>query len=53
VFADNFTGKAELASPNDAAHRPHGVAVGPDGSLYVTDALHGRIWRILHTGETK
>lgn len=53
VFADNFTGKAELASPNDAAHRPHGVAVGSDGSLYVTDALHGRIWRILHTGETK
>ena len=53
VFADNFTGKAELASPNDAAHRPHGVAVGADGSLYVTDALHGRIWRILHTGETK
>ena len=53
VFADNFTGKAELASPNDAAHRPHGVAVGSDGSQYVTDALHGRIWRILHTGETK
>lgn len=53
VFADNFTGKAELASPNDAAHRPHGVAVGPDGSLYVSDALRGRIWRIFYTGETK
>jgi glucose/arabinose dehydrogenase len=53
VFADNFAGKAELASPNDAAHRPHGVAVGPDGSLYVTDSLHGRIWRIFYTGESK
>ncbi|HQY06872.1 MAG TPA: PQQ-dependent sugar dehydrogenase, partial [Lacunisphaera sp.] len=53
VFADNFAGKAGLASPNDAAHRPHGVAVGPDGSLYVSDALRGRIWRISYTGETK
>lgn len=53
TFADNFTGKAELASPSDAAHRPHGVAVGPDGSLYVSDALRGRIWRIFHTGEGK
>jgi len=53
TFADNFAGKAELASPNDAAHRPNGVAVGPDGSLYVSDSSHGRVWRIIYTGETK
>jgi glucose/arabinose dehydrogenase len=53
VFADNFAGKAELASPNDAAHRPNGVAVGPDGSLYISDSSHGRVWRIFYTGETK
>ncbi len=51
VFADNFAGKPKLASPHDAAHRPNGVAVGPDGSLYISDSSHGRIWRIIHTGE--
>lgn len=53
TFADNFAGKTEIASPNDAAHRPNGVAVGPDGSLYVSDSAKGRIWRIIYTGETK
>ncbi len=51
IFADNFAGRAELASPKDAAHRPHGVAVGPDGSLYVSDSAHGRVWRIIYTGK--
>lgn len=53
TFADNFAGKAEIASPRDAAHRPHGVAVGPDGSLYISDSSNGRVWRIIYTGETK
>lgn len=53
IFADNFAGRPELASPNDAAHRPNGVAVGPDGSLYISDSKAGRIWRIIYTGETK
>ena len=51
IFADNFAGKTEIASPKDAAHRPHGVAVGPDGSLYVSDSAHGRVWRIIYTGQ--
>ncbi len=50
TFADNFAGRAEIASPNDAAHRPNGVAVGPDGSLYIADSKAGRVWRIIHTG---
>lgn len=50
VFADGFAGKTELASPGDAAHRPNGVAVGPDGSLYIGDSQAGRIWRIFYTG---
>lgn len=53
VFADGFAGKDEVASPNDARHRPNGVAVGPDGSLYVTDSQKGRVWRIVYTGEKR
>jgi len=53
TFADNFAGKAEILSPNDAAHRPNGVAVGPDGSLYISDSAAGRVWRVIYTGETK
>ena len=51
VFADNFAGKTEIASPGDAKHRPNGVAFGPDGSLYISDSQAGRIWRIFYTGE--
>lgn len=41
VFADGFRG----AGPQ-AAHRPTGLAVGPDGSLYVSDDAGGTIYRI-------
>ncbi|HEX2862844.1 MAG TPA: PQQ-dependent sugar dehydrogenase [Lacunisphaera sp.] len=50
TFADNFAGKPEIASPREAKHRPNGVAVGPDGSLYISDSQAGRIWRIIYTG---
>ncbi len=53
TFADNFMGKPEIKSPNDAVHRPNGVAVGPDGSLYIADSKAGSVWRIIYTGETK
>jgi glucose/arabinose dehydrogenase len=49
VFADGFAG--ENVSPRGAAHRPSGLAVGPDGSLYVTDDRGGRIWRITYIAE--
>lgn len=49
VFADGFAGATP--TPEGAAHRPVGVAVGPDGSLYVSsDQLPGRVWRIVYTG---
>jgi glucose/arabinose dehydrogenase len=51
TFADGFAGRTEIASPGDAKHRPNGVAVGPDGSLYISDSQAGRIWRIIYTGK--
>jgi glucose/arabinose dehydrogenase len=50
TFANGFTGKDQIFVPTDAAHRPCGLAEGPDGAIYVTDDLHGRIWRIVWKG---
>ena len=47
VFANGFAGRTPLANPNDAAARPGGLAVGPDGSLYVTEDVKGKIWRVV------
>ena len=48
IFADQFAGTGTIASPGDAQHRPMGLAQGPDGSLYVTDSVEGKIWRIVY-----
>ncbi|MGA7325109.1 MAG: c-type cytochrome [Rhodomicrobium sp.] len=51
VFADGFAGAAK--DPGEAAHRPTGLAVGPDGTLYISDDQNGRIWRVTYTGEAR
>ena len=48
IFADGFAGASK--SPQDAAHRPSGLAVGPDGALYVSDDVTGRIYKIVYRG---
>jgi glucose/arabinose dehydrogenase len=50
IFADDFESPAPIASPAEADHRPTGLAQGPDGSLYVTDDVGGRVWKIRYTG---
>lgn len=50
TFADGFAGEGEIASPRDAEHRPMGLAVGPDGALYITDSVKGTVWRVTHDG---
>jgi glucose/arabinose dehydrogenase len=49
VFADGFAGSG-TPLPDAAAHRPVGLAEGPDGSLYITDDKAGRIWRVVFRG---
>ncbi len=48
-FADDFN-SADAAVPT--RYRPGGVAVAPDGSLYIAETERGRIWRVMFTGET-
>jgi glucose/arabinose dehydrogenase/mono/diheme cytochrome c family protein len=48
LFADGFAGP--FKEPGRAMHRPAGLAMGPDGALYVADDVRGRIWRISWKG---
>jgi glucose/arabinose dehydrogenase/mono/diheme cytochrome c family protein len=48
LFADGFAGQVE--NPESAKHRPSGLAVGPDGSLYISDDITGRIYRVTYVG---
>ena len=49
TFADGFAAvpPAQL-QPGTAKHRPTGIAQGPDGALFVTDDLGGRIYKITY-----
>jgi glucose/arabinose dehydrogenase len=46
VFADGFAGEMADNNPRNAKYRPVGLAIGPDGSLYISDSQKGRIWRV-------
>jgi glucose/arabinose dehydrogenase len=57
VFAPFAGGKAAgtyetFAAPAGAATsiRPMGLAVGPDGSLYIGADQQGKIWRVMYEG---
>lgn len=51
IFADGFAGvPPEEIDGQKAKHRPVGLAVGPDGSMFVADDDGGRIYRITYVG---
>ena len=49
IFADGFAGAEK--TPDGAAYRPAGLAVGPDGALYVADDIKGRIYKVTYRGD--
>ena len=51
VFADGFAGVDPIVNVSDAAYRPMGLAMGPDGSLYMAETEKGKIWRITYKGD--
>lgn len=53
AFADGFAGVDTIVNTSDAKARPMGIAMGPDGSLYITESNKGKIWRIMYTGDKK
>jgi glucose/arabinose dehydrogenase/cytochrome c553 len=48
VFADGFAGAHK--EPGRAAFRPTGLAMAPDGAMFISDDVHGRIWRVTAQG---
>lgn len=51
VFADQFAGDGSaIESPNDAQFRPCGLAIDAEGTLYISDDVKGRIWRVSYEG---
>jgi glucose/arabinose dehydrogenase/cytochrome c553 len=48
VFADGFAGA--VRDPAKAVYRPTGLAVAPDGALFISDDVQGRIWRVTYHG---
>jgi len=52
TFANDFAG-TPTPQPTTAKYRPAGLAVAPDGSLYVADDVQGRIWHITYRGDAK
>jgi len=45
-FVRGFAGHDPIRDPGAARYRPSGLAIGPDGSVYVSDSRQGRIWRL-------
>lgn len=51
VFADGFAGVDPIVNTSDAKYRPMGIAMGPDGSIYLAETEKGKIWKVTYTGK--
>lgn len=51
IFADGFAGVDPIVNVSDAVYRPMGIAMGPDGSLYIGETEKGKIWRVMYKGD--
>ncbi|WP_209331401.1 c-type cytochrome [Lunatimonas salinarum] len=51
VFADGFAQLDTIVNTGDAAARPMGLSMGPDGSLYITESVKGKVWRVMYRGD--
>lgn len=52
VFADGFAGVKPLMKREEAKARPAGLAQALDGSIYISDLVKGRIWRVVYREQT-
>ncbi len=50
IFADGFSGLDSDEGERETVYRPTGLAVGPDGSVYISDSMKGKIWKVVYTG---
>lgn len=48
IFADDFE---RPPAGSDVPGRPSGLAIGPDGALYIGDDAGGRIWKVTYGGD--
>ena len=51
VFADGFSEQEIILNMKDAAYRPMGPSLGPEGSLFISDSKKGKIWKVSFQGD--
>ncbi len=51
IFADGFAG--DMQQGGRAAQRPAGLALAPDGALFISDDVRGRIYRVVYRGDAR
>lgn len=49
-FLTGFKGGEDFTDPSRATYRPMGLGVSPDGTLYVSETVGGRVWRVGYDG---